>query len=74
MVTAKKNSKESWHSWHMQHRPGFWLPIGLIILGLYFIARDYGWVPDGVPIWPWIIFVLGLTILIKRLILWRQLR
>jgi hypothetical protein len=48
------------------HRFGFGFPLLLIIIGLIWLARDYGWIPKEIPLVPWIILGIGVWILIMR--------
>jgi len=73
MVKAQKIKEDGMHWQHMRYwRPGFGFPIGLIMIGLYFIAKEYGFIPKDTMIWPWILLAIGLGMVINRLIHWRR--
>ncbi|MFH1456466.1 MAG: hypothetical protein ABIF40_05980 [archaeon] len=76
MVKAQKIKEDEMQSMHWHHmrgwRPGFGFPIGLIIIGLYFIAKEYGFIPKDTMIWPWILLAIGLGMIINRLIRWQR--
>jgi len=38
----------------------------LLIIGLWFLAKELGWVSLGVSIWPIILIIFGIWLLVKR--------
>lgn len=53
--------------WYKAYRPGIGFPLLLIIIGVIWLARDYGWIPKELPLIPWILVGIGAWILITRI-------
>jgi len=56
-----------------QNKPlvAYWsgnLNLGIIclVLGVYFPAKDLGWIPSNVPFWPLVLIILGVFLLLPR--------
>ena len=45
------------------------LPIGalvLILIGVFWLAQEYGWVPSSIEIWPIALIVIGIALLVNN--------
>ena len=42
------------------------LGISLLVIGLYFIASDFGWLPVELPIWSIVALVVGLVLVFGK--------
>tara|TARA_Y100000310_G_scaffold307542_1_gene349733 strand:+ start:386 stop:574 length:189 start_codon:yes stop_codon:yes gene_type:complete len=40
---------------------GYILPIILIMIGFYLLAKQYGIINEDVNLWPWVLIIIGVT-------------
>ncbi len=57
MPNRRFASKEEMHGW--------WLGLFLILVGLLWMARDFGMLID-IPFWPTVVILFGLFIIAKK--------
>ena len=38
----------------------------LVLIGLFWLARDLGYVPKWVPIWPFVLIIIGLYLILRK--------
>jgi|TARA_Y100000034_G_scaffold126531_1_gene177900 hypothetical protein len=60
-----KHSHENW-CWCGGASGGLFWGLLVLALGLWFLAKDLGWVSLNVSIWPVILIILGVWMLLKR--------
>lgn len=63
-------NKHMWGNKHMeQYCQGHGLFWGLLILalGLWFLAKELGWISLNISIWPVILIILGIWLITKRM-------
>lgn len=67
-MAKAKVIKENWHHYSGCCGRGYFLPLLLIFIGGYYLARNQGLVPENFPFWSSLLVVIGLAMLLKRLI------
>jgi len=55
---AKKKSKSNW--WCCGPACWGWF---FIILGIYYFAKNMGWIMMGFPVWPVVLVIIGICLL-----------
>lgn len=66
-MAKAKVVKQNWHHYSGYCGGGYFLPLLLIFIGGYYLARSQGLVPMNFPFWSSLIFILGIALLLKRL-------
>jgi len=61
-----KKTKTEAHLWWCCCSGGLFWGFLLLILGLWFLAKDLGFISLNVSIWPVILIILGIWMLLKR--------
>ncbi|MBR9691315.1 hypothetical protein GOV06_00870 [Candidatus Woesearchaeota archaeon] len=55
-----------------QLQPGIGFPLLLIVIGVYYLLRDLGYIQQTVAFWPIILISIGVYWLTKRIVLMKQ--
>ncbi|MBI5389111.1 hypothetical protein HZB01_01895 [Candidatus Woesearchaeota archaeon] len=63
--------KETVYTQYYRRTGGFGFPLFLILIGLFWLARNQGWIPQTISIWPVILIVFGLWLFWKQMT-WRR--
>ncbi|OGM02118.1 hypothetical protein A3K72_04050 [Candidatus Woesearchaeota archaeon RBG_13_36_6] len=42
------------------------LGVFLVLIGLFWLARDMGYIPKWIPIWPFLLILVGLYFILRK--------
>jgi hypothetical protein len=57
-------------SCHCGHHGYYGIPLFLIVFGLLWLAKNYGWI--GADFWPYLLIVFGLLVIVKHALIFRK--
>ena len=61
MVKAKIMGKE-----HFKDSSVSIAGIALVLIGVVWFASEVGWIPEGFPIWPLVVIIIGIALVVKK--------
>lgn len=62
----KKVNETKWQSFKC-YKPGIGFPLVILLIGLYWLGRDLGWIETRISLWPIILIAIGLYWTLARL-------
>ncbi len=63
---GNKHMKGNKNMWHYHHSNGLFWGLFILVLGIWFLAKDLGWISLNISIWPIVLIVLGIWLIAKR--------
>jgi len=50
-----------------EFKASYLLPILFIFTGFYYLAKQYGFLPEDTKVWPWFLILIGVVWLFKAM-------